>query len=196
MWSDSTTNLQYTRCSQLHYVNTWYKTTYIEVSSTLHKYRYVRTYICIAYTSVFLCHKYIYIRTYVHASIHKTLQAGNGCAHKTAISIEISSATPATLPSAPKWNPASVMYTNRRLAGLSLQPMICRQGLCQHTKGVHMSMLHACVHMHVCVLCVRVSVCMCVLELTSSQTTACSIPSIPPSGESRLPEIIRSFTAV
>ena len=71
--------------------------------------------------------------------------------------------------------------------------------------------MRVCVHdiiyknyVHVCVFaCVPVGVCayddmksvrVC-LKLTSSQTTACSIPSIPPSGESRLPEIIRSFTA-
>ena len=91
-----------------------------------------------------------------------------------------------TLPSPPKWKPASDMYTSRRLAGFGLQPMIC---------GMGWSGLKTCVH--VCMLWNGWTHVMYMRwQLTSWQTTACSNPSNPPSGESRLPEIIRLFTAL
>lgn len=54
-----------------------------------------------------------------------------------------------TLPSAPKWKSASVMYTSRRLAGLALQPMICRIEYVRTYVGCKTSM-HVCAGLHTC----------------------------------------------
>ena len=61
------------------------------------------------------------------------------------------------------------MYTSKRLAGLSLQPMICRERVYKHVQGcLHRHVyVRECVYVHayvcVCVcVCVCVSVCVCV----------------------------------